>query len=80
VRSISTISQGRDSAIKFVQGQAIANKRRLEERDPEVRPKNLDNLTATAADAARAKQFLARSSMLGTLRRGAAMTLDEAVR
>jgi hypothetical protein len=36
--------------------------------------------TVKAADPARAKQFLTRSPMLGTLRRDAAMTLDEAVR
>jgi 3-(3-hydroxy-phenyl)propionate hydroxylase len=70
--------QRRTFATEFVQEQTIANKRQLEERDPDTRRKNLDHLTATAADPARAKQFLMRSSMLGSLRRVAAMTLDTA--
>jgi 3-(3-hydroxy-phenyl)propionate hydroxylase len=72
--------QGRAFSIEFVQGHAIADKRQLEERDPEVRLKNLDNLPAKAANPARAQQFPTHASILGTLRRGAAMTLDEAVR
>ena len=37
-------------ACEFVQQQSIANKKRLEERDPDTRQRNLDELRATAAD------------------------------
>ena len=36
--------QRRTVAIEFVQEQSIANKKRLEARDPEVRKRNLDEL------------------------------------
>ncbi len=68
--------QRRTFAIEFVQEQTIANKRQLEERDPDVRRKNLDTLTEIAADPVRARQFLLRSSMIAGLRRAEEMTLD----
>ena len=42
--------QRRTVAIEFVQEQSIANKKRLEARDPAVRARNLDELRASAAD------------------------------
>jgi 3-(3-hydroxy-phenyl)propionate hydroxylase len=69
--------QRRTAATEFVQQQSIANKKQLEERDPETRRKNLDELSRTAADPARARQFLLRSSMLASQRRVAAMTLED---
>ena len=42
--------QRRTVAIEFVQEQSIANKKRLEARDPQVRKRNLDELRTTAAD------------------------------
>lgn len=89
-KNLATVLEGRESdrlldlyelqrrtfAIEFVQEQSIANKRQLEERDPDVRRKNLDSLSAVAADPARARQFLLRTSMLSSLRRVDAMTLD----
>jgi 3-(3-hydroxy-phenyl)propionate hydroxylase len=69
--------QRRTAATEFVQQQSIANKKQLEERDPETRRRNLDELGAIAADPARARQFLLRSSMLASQRRVAAMTLED---
>jgi 3-(3-hydroxy-phenyl)propionate hydroxylase len=70
--------QRRTVATEFVQEQSIANKKRLETRDPEARRRNLDELSAIAADPARARDFLLRSSMISSQRRVAAMTLEEA--
>ena len=69
--------QRRAVAIEFVQEQSIENKKRLEARDPDVRKKNLDELRAIAADRARARQFLLRTSMIASQRRAAAMELEE---
>jgi 3-(3-hydroxy-phenyl)propionate hydroxylase len=57
--------------VKFVQEQTIANKKRLEEKDPAVREASLDALRATAADPARAHAFLLRSSLIGSVREAA---------
>ena len=56
--------QRRTVAIEFVQEQTIANKKRLEAADPDVRKRNLDDLRATATDPERARQFLLRTSMI----------------
>jgi 3-(3-hydroxy-phenyl)propionate hydroxylase len=70
--------QRRTVAVEFVQEQSIANKKRLEVRDPETRRRNLDELREMAADPARARQFLLRTSMIASQRRAAAMTLAHA--
>jgi 3-(3-hydroxy-phenyl)propionate hydroxylase len=70
--------QRRTVATEFVQEQSIANKKRLEAKDEETRRRNLDDLRAIAADPARARQFLLRTSMIVSQRRVAAMTLAEA--
>jgi 3-(3-hydroxy-phenyl)propionate hydroxylase len=67
--------QRRTIAIEFVQEQSIANKKRLEARDPDVRKRNLDELRASAADPERARQFLLRTSMIASQRRAEAITL-----
>jgi len=61
-----------------VQEQSIANKKRLEARDPEVRKRNLDELRAIAADRERSRAFLLRTSMIASQRRAAAIELAEA--
>jgi 3-(3-hydroxy-phenyl)propionate hydroxylase len=50
--------------IKYVQEQTIANKKRLEERDPAQRAKRFDALRAMADDAKRHKAFLMRAALL----------------
>jgi 3-(3-hydroxy-phenyl)propionate hydroxylase len=67
--------QRRTVAIEFVQAQSIANKKRLEARDPLARQRNLDELREIAADPERARQFLLRSSMITSQRRADAITL-----
>src|SRR5437588_8329052 len=67
--------QRRTVAIEFVQEQSIANKKRLEARDPQVRQRNLDELRETAANPERVRQFLLRTSMIASQRRAEAITL-----
>ncbi len=68
--------QRRTVPIEFVQEQSIANKKRLEARDPDVRKRNLDDLRETAADPERARQFLLRTAMIASQRRAEAITLS----
>ena len=70
--------QRRMVATEFLQQQSIANKKRLEARDPETRRRNLDELRDIARDPARARQFLLGTSMIASQRRVAAITLAEA--
>ncbi len=67
------VRQRRAANVEFVQAQSIQNKRLLEERDPTVRAKNLDELRRTGADKAAAREFLIRSSMIWSVRRAAAI-------
>jgi 3-(3-hydroxy-phenyl)propionate hydroxylase len=55
--------------IEFVQQQTVANKKRLEERDPKVRQAHFDELRRTVADPALHKQFLMRTSLIESVRR-----------
>jgi len=49
-----------------VQEQTIANKKRLEEREPAARHKRFDELRRMADDTAKHKAFLMRASLLET--------------
>jgi 3-(3-hydroxy-phenyl)propionate hydroxylase len=69
--------QRRTVAIEFVQEQSIANKKRLEASDPEVRRRNLDELRQMAADSERARAFLLRTAMIASQRRAAGLELME---
>ena len=53
--------------IEFIQQQTIANKKRLEEKDPQQRAARAADLAATAADPERHRQFLLRSSLLASV-------------
>jgi 3-(3-hydroxy-phenyl)propionate hydroxylase len=55
--------------IEYVQEQTVANKKRLEERDPLQRARRFDELRATADDPARHKAFLMKASLLESARR-----------
>jgi 3-(3-hydroxy-phenyl)propionate hydroxylase len=70
--------QRKTVATEFVQQQSIENKKRLEAKDAETRKRNLDELRTIAADPARARQFLLRTSMIASQRRIASMTLEAA--
>jgi 3-(3-hydroxy-phenyl)propionate hydroxylase len=65
--------QRRPLNIEFVQQQTIANKKRMEEKDPAARAKNFEQLAAIAADPAAHRAYLLRSSLLDSARRRAAV-------
>ena len=69
--------QRRTVCIEFVQEQSIANKKRLEAKEPAERAKNLDNLRKTAADPERARDFLRRGAMITMQRRAESITLEK---
>ncbi len=55
--------------IEYVQQQTIANKKRLEEKDPAKREANFDLLRRNAADPVAHRAFLMRTSLLESVRR-----------
>jgi 3-(3-hydroxy-phenyl)propionate hydroxylase len=59
--------------IEFVQQQTIANKKRLEEKDPAVREANFEALRKTAADPAAHRAFLLRTSLIDSVRKANAI-------
>lgn len=68
--------QRRTVTNEFVQAQTIANKKRLEAKDPETRRRNLDELAATADDPAKAREFMLRSGMVLMQRRAASIGFE----
>ena len=72
--------QRRTVVSEFVQQQSIANKQRLEERDPGTRTRDLHELRATAADPVRARRFLRGAAMIASQRRAASLTLADLAR
>jgi 3-(3-hydroxy-phenyl)propionate hydroxylase len=67
--------QRRTVAVEFVQEQSIANKKRLEESDSEVRKRNLGELSRIAEDPERSRQFLLRTAMIASQKRADSITL-----
>ena len=65
--------QRRLTAIEYVQAQSIANKRMLEERDPERRRQAFDKLRRTADDPKQHREFVRRGSLIAMLRRAEAI-------
>jgi 3-(3-hydroxy-phenyl)propionate hydroxylase len=60
--------QRRKAALDFVQEQTIRNKKLLEERDPDVRQKNFENLRRTSEEPDLARAFLRRSALFESLK------------
>ena len=58
--------------IEYVQQQTIANKKRLEEKDPAMRAANFETLSRTAADPGAHRAFLMRTSLLESVRKAQA--------
>ena len=58
--------------IEYVQQQTIANKKRLEEKDPAVRARSNAALRATAADPAAHRAYLLRASLIDSVRKSPA--------
>ncbi len=59
----------REMNIEVVQRDTVLNKRRLEERDPDIRRAHLDELKRSADDPASHKQFLLRASLIESVRK-----------
>ena len=59
--------QRRTAQTEYVQAQSIQNKKTLEEKDPTIRRKHLDELRRTSEDVALHKKFLYRSSLIDSL-------------
>ena len=57
--------------IEFVQQQTIANKKRMEEKDPAARARSAEQLRQTAADPAAHRAYLLRASLIESVRRRA---------
>lgn len=58
--------------IEFVQQQTIANKKRMEEKDPAARTKNFEQLQKTAADPKAHRAYMLRASLIESVRQRAA--------
>jgi len=63
------VRQRRQTNIEYVQAITIRNKRLLEERDPDIRRKHLDEMRDIAADKDQARGYLLNSSMIASVRR-----------
>src|SRR5215211_651541 len=55
--------------VEYVQQQTVANKKRLEEKDPAARAKHHADLRATAADPAAHRAYLLRASLIDSVRK-----------
>ena len=55
--------------IEFVQQQTIANKKRMEEKDPAARQRDQDQLRRTAEDPAAHRAYVRRASLLESVRK-----------
>lgn len=68
--------QRRTVTNEFVQSQTIANKKRLEARDPETRARNFAELRDSASTPDKARAFLLKTSMIAMQQRAASITLE----
>ena len=62
-------SQRRPEAVNAINAITERNKKLMEERDPDIRRRNLDDLRAIAGDADRAYQYMLDAAMISSLRR-----------
>ena len=62
------VRQRRYVAVNHVQTITLANKRNMEQRDPEKRREYFDGLRHAAEDPELAKKFLMRTSLIDSLR------------
>jgi 3-(3-hydroxy-phenyl)propionate hydroxylase len=58
--------------IEFVQQQTIANKKRMEEKDPAARARDFDQLRRTAEDPAAHRAYVRRASLIESVKKRAA--------
>lgn len=64
--------QRRKVAVDYVQAQTIRNKKMLEEHDPAIRKRNLDELRRTAEDRRAARNYMRRAALVESLQAAAA--------
>ena len=62
------VRQRRHVAVTHVQAATIANKKNMEQRDPEARKSYRDEMRRAAEDPKLAKKFLMRTSLIDSLR------------
>ena len=62
------VRQRRHVAVEHVQTATIANKKNMEQRDPETRQKYREEMQRAAEDPVLAKKFLMRTSLIDSLR------------
>lgn len=66
--------QRRPIAIEYINANTARNKKMMEERDPAMRKRTLDDMRRTAEDRTKAREFLLRTSMITALRAANAVT------
>ena len=66
--------QRHKAATDFTQAQTIANKKQLEERDPALRARRLDELRRIAADRKTARAYMRRAQLIESVEVAAAVT------
>ena len=66
---IGFLKAGAEPIPQSVQEQTIANKKRLEERDPAARRAKFDELRSIAEDPKKHKEFLLRTSLIASVRK-----------
>jgi 3-(3-hydroxy-phenyl)propionate hydroxylase len=66
--------QRRHAAVEYVQAQTIANKKMMEERDPQARAAHLDELRRTAEDREAARRYMRRAALRDSLNSANAVT------
>ena len=59
--------------IEFVQQQTVANKKRMEEKDPAARARDFDQLRRTAADPAAHRAYVRKASLIASVMKRAAV-------
>jgi 3-(3-hydroxy-phenyl)propionate hydroxylase len=59
--------------IEFVQQQTVANKKRMEERDPAARARDFEQLRRTAADPAAHRAYCRRASLIESVKKRVAV-------
>ena len=62
------VRQRRHVAVEHVQTATIANKKNMEQRDPETRRKYREEMQRASEDPVLAKKFLMRTSLIDSLR------------
>ncbi len=62
------VRQRRHVAVEHVQSATIANKKNMEQRDPETRRKYREEMQRASEDPVLAKKFLMRTSLIDSLR------------